>query len=150
MTLDDVGFSWVYYELLPHVEEQWEQKAFIMDRDALVGPFLEEATAGIFHSEKVLFVVTNDFLRNYQWPIILHWAVDTSLQNLIVVLIDIKIRSLPPYLAKVTMSLEKKFPSNVIHCKNGYDEPETWNKLKIALTTSKTRRNPSTSSGSWI
>ena len=73
--MDDIGRPWMRHELLPRAEEQWGMPAFILDRDSLVGPFLEEITNGIKHSEMKLFVVTEDFLRLYQWPMVLNWCV---------------------------------------------------------------------------
>ena len=132
-TLDDVGLPWVRHELLPCVEDNWGMKAFILDRDALVGPFLEEVTNGIKHSEKKLFVVTPYFLRYYQWPMVLHWCVDSGISSLIVLLIDMKVRNLPSSLAHVAMALEKRYPTHVLHYKTGSDDTELWNNLKIAL-----------------
>ena len=131
--MDDVGLQWMRYELLPRVEEEWAMKAFILDRDSLVGPFLEEVTNGIKHSEKKLFAVTEDFLRLYHWPMVLHWCVDSGLDSLVIVLIDMKIRKLPPSLAKVCMALEKRYPTHVLYYKTGDDNREVWSNLKLAL-----------------
>ena len=125
------------YELLPRLEQEWGMKAFILDRDALVGPFLEEVTNGIKHSEKKLFTVTPDFLRLYHWPMVLHWCVDSGLSTLIIVLINMKVRNLPPSLAKVAMALEKRYPTHVLYYKTDGDNKKVWSNLKIALDEPK-------------
>ena len=132
-TMDDVGLPWMRYELLPRLEEEWGMKAFILDRDSLVGPFLEEVTNGMKHSEKNLFIVTRDFLRLYHWPMVLHWSVDSGLSSIIIVLIDMKVRNLPPSLAKVAMVLEKRHPTQVLYYKTGEDCKDLWINLKMAL-----------------
>ncbi len=133
-TLDTEGLPWVRNEFLPRVEEEWGMTAFILDRDALVGPFLEEVTHGIENSDKKLFVITDNFIQNYHWPIVLHWCVDSGLNSLIFVLIDIlSIDRLPPSLARVAMSLETNYPTHVLYFKIGEENPDFWQNLNLAL-----------------
>ena len=137
---DDLGLPWLKNTLLQFIEEELGKKLFIFDRDSIAGnSIIGETIGGIQQSRKVIFVLTDTYLKNQHWEMVLYWAVRQGLNNVIMCCPgDMSIDKLPQSLAKVATKLQEKYPTHYLEfpleagCICG-NENNMWDGLKIAL-----------------
>ncbi len=115
-TEDDIGRRWMKNILLPHLEDYLGKRLHIFDRDTQVGNSrIGELIDGMKHSKHTIFILTNDFLRYYEWEMVLYWAVRRGLDSIIFCCIGgFKIERMPPALGKVAIELQEKYPTHYL------------------------------------
>ena len=136
----DTGITWVVNDLKDKAETEWNKTLFIFDRNAAVGGSkIREAIYGIQQSKKVLFVLTDLYVKSDLWEMVLYWAVRQGLGNIIMCCLeDMCIDKFPPELATVAIELQEKYPTHFLQfpsqttCTRS-SESTMWNKLKVAL-----------------
>ena len=139
---NDHGVTWVVNELRDHVEGRWDKLLFIFDRNASVGGTkISQIIYGIQQSRKVLFVLTENYIKSGLWEMVLYWAVRQGLNNVIMCCLgDMNIDKFPPSLAKVAIELQERYPTHYLEfplqstC-TGVGESTMWSNLEIALGT---------------
>ena len=139
---NDYGVTWVVNELKGQVEDQWDKLLFIFDRNANPGGTkISEIIYGIQQSRKVLFVLTENYIKSGLWEMVLYWAVRQGLNNVIFCCLgDMNIDKFPPSLAKVAVELQERYPTHYLEfplqstCA-GCSESTMWNNLRLALGT---------------
>ena len=139
---NDYGVTWVVNELKGQVEDHWDKLLFIFDRNANPGGTkISEIIYGIQQSRKVLFVLTENYIKSGLWEMVLYWAVRQGLNNVIMCCLgDMNIDKFPPSLAKVAIELQERYPTHYLEfplqstCTGG-SESAMWSNLRLALGT---------------
>ena len=135
---DDLGLPWLKNELIEWVEEDWGKKLFIFDRDSIAGnSIIGETIAGIQRSKKVLFVLTDAYLKHGQWDMVLYWAVRQGLNNIIMCCLgETNLNALPKTLARVASDLQENYPTHYMEFRNdcfAKNQNAMWESLNHAL-----------------
>ncbi len=115
-TEDDVGRRWMRYILLPHVEDHLHKRLHVFDRDSFAGNYrIAELIDGMKHSKHTIFILTDDFLRFYEWEMVLYWAARRGLDSIILCCIGgFKLESMPAALGKVALEIQEKHPTHYL------------------------------------
>ena len=138
---DDLGLPWLKNELVEMVEEGWGKKLFIFDRNSIAGnSIIGETITGIQRSKKVLFVLTDPYLKHGHWEMVLYWAVRQGLTNIIMCCLgETNLTSLPKTLARVASDLQENYPTHYMefrHECSAINQTAMWESLKDALNDS--------------
>ena len=138
---DDLGLPWLKHNLVKTVEGDWGKKLFIFDRDSIAGnSIIGETITGIQRSKKVLFVLTDAYLKHGHWEMVLYWAVRQGLPNIIMCCLgETNLTSLPKTLARVASDLQENYPTNYMVFRDecsAINQTAMWESLKHALNES--------------
>ena len=135
---DTIGLPWLKDTLIKFVEKQWGKKLFIFDRNSnACNSIIGETIYGIQQSKKIIFILTDTYLKKGYWEMVLYWAVRQGLNNIIMCCLgDMTIDKLPRSLAKVAIELQERYPAHYLEiplqaaC---FSENDISNNLKLAL-----------------
>ena len=132
---DDIGLPWVTNKLVPYVERQWGKKLYIIDRDTPAGTFIINLIIyGLEKSRKVIFVLTETYLKKGYWQMVLYRAERQGLNNIIMCCLgDLKINKLPKSLAQVAIELQKRYPTHYLKFSLQDNDDVVWTHLREAL-----------------